>query len=175
MLTAGQVTFVNRCSTLRPYPYGMAYSMMMTGMSDKKPCMFSVLPSIIVRFLFCVCVSTHSRTGDHHHRMFDTDTVSVWRSMLHDDDWHVRQEALNVLGLALYHSMLLLLCWCCAHRGSGELHQQIFDTDTIYLWRRMLQDDDWPVRQEALIVLGRTISHSMLLFFRVCFCSQWDR
>ena len=102
-------------------------------------------------------------TGDLH-QIFDTMTVSVWHSIPYDDDWHVRQEALKVLGLIISHSMLalLLLHSVCAHSGTGDLCQQMFDNE-IVMWRSMLNDDDWHVRHEALNVLGLATSHSNMV------------
>ena len=60
--------------------------------------------------LFYASVRAHSRTGGLRQRVFDTEIVSAWRSLLHDDDWAVRQEALKVLRFAIYHSILPLLC-----------------------------------------------------------------
>ena len=70
--------------------------------------MFWVLQSTIVCYLFSDSVCAHNGTGDLRQQMFDTETVSVWRNMAHDDDWHVRQAALKVLGLAISHSTLLI-------------------------------------------------------------------
>ena len=107
-------------------------------------------------------VCAYSETGDLRHQVFDNEIVSVWRSMLYDDDCDVRQEALKVLGLVISYSMLHLCASVCAHSGTGDLRQQMFDTETISTWRSMLQDDDWIVRQEALNVLCCAIHQSML-------------
>ena len=104
------MTFINRYSTLKQYIYGIACSTMMTGMSDEKRCMFWVSPLAIVCHLLCVGVCAYSGTGDLRQQMFDAETVSAWCSVLRDDDWRVRQEALNVLGLAIRHGMLFLSC-----------------------------------------------------------------
>ena len=111
-LTAGQVTFVSGCSTLKQYLFGVACSTMMIGMSEGMPLKFWVSPSTIVCNLFRACVCAHGEIGDLRQQMFDTETVALWRGMLHDYDWHVRQEALNVLGLAISHSMQTILCSC---------------------------------------------------------------
>ena len=94
--------------------------------------------------------------------MFGDETISVWRSMLHDDNCNVRQEALNVLGLALHYSTLLLADGVCAYAGTGDLRQRMFNNETVAVWRRSFYDDAWDVRQEARNVLGLAIYHSMV-------------
>ena len=127
--------------------------------------MFWVLLSIIVCFLFRARACTYSETGDFHQRIFNTETVSVWRTLLHDDDWHVRQDALKILFSAMNHSMLSRCFIVCTHNWTGGLQQQMFDTETVSVWRSMLHDSAWDVRQEALNILGFVITHSMLSFF----------
>ena len=97
--------------------------------------------------------------------MLDTGTVSVWRSMLHNDEWHVRQEAQNVLCLAMNqnHCKPPLLCRVCTHGRTGGLRQQLFDAETVSLWRSRFYRGEWDVRQEALEVLGLAIDYSMRL------------
>ena len=109
VLTAGQVTFVNRCSTLRQYAYGVVHSAILPGMFEKRPRKFWVSPSTTVRSRFSDSFCAHNGTGDLRQKMFDTETISLWHSMLHNDDYDVRQEALKVLGLAINHSMRYLL------------------------------------------------------------------
>ena len=126
------------------------------------------MPSTTVRSLFYVGVCAHSRSDDLRQRVFDDETVPVWRSMLHDDYPHVRREALNVLGLAMNHSMLSPCVSLCSDSGTGDLRELMFDTPTVSVWRSMLHDHACYVRQEALKVLGLAISHSMLTL--LCWC-----
>ena len=82
--------------------------MIMTGRSDKQPCLFFVTPSAIVCYFFCVTVCTYNGTGDLRQHVFDNEIVSGWRRMLHDDDCDIRKDALKILGLAITYSMLHL-------------------------------------------------------------------
>ena len=120
----------------------------------------------------CLCLSG---PDDLRQLGFDAETVAAWRTMLHDDYWVIRQEALKILGHAIYHSMLPLLRWSVTHGGTDDLHQQMFDTETVSTWRSMLHDDFWNVRQEALQVLRHTIDHSALPLLRWCLCLQQNR
>ena len=116
----------------------------------------------MVCYSFCDDVCAHSQSDDLRQRMFDDETVSGWRNMLHDVDSSVRREALKVLGLAMNHSILSLLCWCLCSQRTGNLHHQLFNTETLSLWRSRLYHNDSVARQEALTVLRLAISHSML-------------
>ena len=110
--------------------------------------------------------------------MFGTETVSMWRSMLDDGDWDVRYEALHVLSLAIHYGTLPLLRLChgvCAHKRTDDLRHSMFDAETVSIWRSMLQDETVVVRQEALIVLVRAMSHGILPRLYYCPCSERDR
>ena len=56
-------------------------------------------------------MSAHSWPDDLCQQMFDIKTISIWHSTLCADDWHVPQEALQVLGLAINYSMLHVLLY----------------------------------------------------------------
>ena len=178
VLTARQMTFVSGCSMMRQHLYGVACSKMITGISGKQPWHFWVSPSTIVCGLFCVfnvSVCAHSATGDLRQQIFDTETVTTWHTTLRDNALVVRKEALNVLGLAINHSMLPLLSSVCAYSGTGGLRQQMFDTETASVLRSMFHDDYWIIRQEALKVLGLVVDHSTLPIWPCCLCSQMNR
>ena len=94
--------------------------------------------------------------------MFVAETVSAWCSALHDDSLVVRKEALKVLHHAIHHSTISFCIGVYAHGGIDDLHQRVFNTEILWVWRSTLHDNDWNVRQEALKVLGLAINHSML-------------